>query len=474
MALRAGRMRSVTRGLARLEATGEVLVAYAAKAGTLAQDGTGRHSPYAEALLKHMATPGLDVLRMFGRVKEAVLEATNRGQEPWIYGSPGGDSIALVPATVAVPAPLPQSSEAERAWILAKDTTSIAVLEDYIARYKETFYAGLARVRIEELKKQQVAVVTPPEKITPTTKPLEVKPLKVAPLEVKPLKVTPMEVKPLTVTPPKIVEPSAAISPSRASAPLTHAEERALKPGNSFKECDDCPEMVVVPAGSFTMGSPEGEEGRRPHTDEGPQHTVTIAWPFAVGRFEVTFAEWDACVAARGCRRNPVDAGWGRGKRPVMYVSWDDITKEYLPWLSHKTGKAYRLLSEAEWEYAARAGTTTRYAFGDKISKSQAQYSEEGFGSAGRTVEAGSFPANRFGLHDMHGNVWEWVQDCWNGNYKDAPTDGSAWTAGDCSNRMLRGGAWDSHPWSLRSAIRDSKRSDYRYDFRGFRVARTL
>ena len=130
--------------------------------------------------------------------------------------------------------------------------------------------------------------------------------------------------------------------------------------------------MVVVPAGEFMMGSPAGEEGRS--DDEGPQRKVTIAKPFAVGKFEVTFAEWDACVAAGGCKHKPDDQGWGRGKRPVINVSWDDITKEYLPWLSRKTGKTYRLLTEAEWEYAARAGTTTPFSTGQTITPEQANF----------------------------------------------------------------------------------------------------
>src|SRR5262249_19680775 len=153
----------------------------------------------------------------------------------------------------------------------------------------------------------------------------------------------------------------------RPSSPLTVAEERALKPKDSFRECDVCPEMVVVPAGRFMMGSsPPGiaalgkETKNDRYQKEGPQREGATPRPFTVGKFEVTFTEWDACVADGGCKHNPGDEGWGRGKRPVINVSWDDVTKEYLPWLSRKTGKTYRLLSEAEWEYAARAGTTTR------------------------------------------------------------------------------------------------------------------
>ena len=243
-------------------------------------------------------------------------------------------------------------------------------------------------------------------------------------------------------------------------------------PEGVFRDCADCPEMVVVPAGTFMMGSPSGEPGWL--DSEGPQRKVTIARPFAVGKFEVTFAEWDACAAAGGCKHQPGDEGWGRGRRPVINVSWHDA-KEYAAWLSHTTGKTYRLLSEAEWEYAARAGTTTRYAFGDMISKSQAQYSEGFAGSAGKTVEVGSFLANRFGLHDMHGNVWEWCEDGWHPDYHGGPIDGSVWSGGDASLLVLRGGSWLSWgPEGLRSAYRGRNRPESRYDSVGFRLFRAL
>ena len=164
------------------------------------------------------------------------------------------------------------------------------------------------------------------------------------------------------------------------------------------------------------------------------------------------------------------DEGRGRGRRPVIDVSWDDAN-EYVAWLSRKTGKVYRLLSEAEWEYAARAGTTTRYAFGDTITTSQAQI---GLGVGGKSAEVGSFPANKFGLHDMHGNVREWVEDNWHSDYQTGPLDGSVWKGGDASLRVLRGGSWDSNPDGLRSAYRIGDPPDQRIGIVGFRVARTL
>jgi formylglycine-generating enzyme required for sulfatase activity len=257
--------------------------------------------------------------------------------------------------------------------------------------------------------------------------------------------------------------------------------ERALKPMDSFTECDSCPEMVVVPAGSFTMGSPGGEAARG--VEEGPQHTVTFAHPFAVGRFAVMFAQWDACVAGGGCNGyKPDDAGWGRGRMPVILVSWDDA-KAYVAWLSRKTGKPYRLLSEAEREYVTRAGTTTPYWWGSSISSEQANYDRDTWDGDSvvryypkETVPVDSFAPNPWGLYQVHGNVYDWVEDCYHDRYDGAPSDGSAWTAGDCTQRVLRGGGWSLEPSYLRSAARHRMpfASEIHPDDAGIRVARTL
>jgi formylglycine-generating enzyme required for sulfatase activity len=247
------------------------------------------------------------------------------------------------------------------------------------------------------------------------------------------------------------------------------AAEAARK---AFRDCAQCPEMVVIPSGEFTMGSPEGEAGRLP--TDGPQHKVTIARPFAVGKYEVTFDEWDACVAAGGCAHKPGDQGWGRGRQPVINVSWEDA-RAYVSWLSKKTGKPYRLLSEAEWEYAARAGTTTRYPWGDAPGTNRANFRDSSSQwSNKQTAPVGSFAANPFGLHDMIGNVWEWVQDCWNFSYEGAPGDGRAWESGDCGLRVERGGSWNYLPEYARAAIRFRIGPGFRDGSVGFRVARTL
>jgi formylglycine-generating enzyme required for sulfatase activity len=231
--------------------------------------------------------------------------------------------------------------------------------------------------------------------------------------------------------------------------------------------------MIVVPAGRFMMGS----RGGRGAKDEYPKHEVTIAKPFAVAKFALTFDEWDACAAHGGCRLNPSDRGWGRGRRPAINVSWADA-QAYVRWLSGITGKPYRLLSEAEWEYAARAGTETKYPWGDDIKlKGRAMANCDGCGSQWdnkQTAPVGSFPANAFGLHDVAGNVWEWTEDCWNESYRGAPADGSPWTSGDCDTRVVRGGSWTLIPGNLRSANRNRFVTSGRSYHLGFRVARTL
>ncbi len=265
------------------------------------------------------------------------------------------------------------------------------------------------------------------------------------------------------------------------------AKAEAKKPGETFRECATvCPEMVVVPAGSFRMGSLDSEAGR--FNTEGPVRTVTIAKPLAVGKLEVTWDEWEACVAMRGCDGRPTgDAGFGKGRKPVINVSWDQA-RSYVQWLSRMTGKEYRLLTEAEWEYAARAGTQSAYSFGKDATEicKHANLADQKFRTRytgdiadcddGQitTATVGTYPANAFGINDMHGNVWEWVQDCYVASYKDAPTDGTSVPDKESCSRVLRGGSWGNDPLILRAAQRFNYTPDFRVDGLGFRVARTL
>ena len=273
--------------------------------------------------------------------------------------------------------------------------------------------------------------------------------------------------------------------------------------GREFRDCENCPAMVVLPPGSFNMGSTGGE------MDERPQHRVTIAEPFAVGKYEVTFGEFEAFVretrhdmaenrkgflglpAAEACssQRRFIDSsiswrdpGYPQEDRsPAVCVNWNDANA-YVKWLSRKTGKPYRLLSEAEWEYAARATTTGAFHFGETISTDQANYNNlhDGGSSAGsanrrRALKVGSFASNEFGLHEMHGNVLEWVEDCWHDDYVGAPVDGRAWTVGgDCTIRVARGGSWFNPAGYLRSAFRNGMEANKRFTHFGFRIARPI
>ncbi len=257
-----------------------------------------------------------------------------------------------------------------------------------------------------------------------------------------------------------------SVAPSKARPSVK------LGSGASFRDCPECPEMIVVPAGSFTMGSPGSEPGREVY--EGPKHKVTITKSFAAGKFAVTFAEWDACVAGGGCNGyEPDDKGWGRKDRPVINVRWDDA-KAYVVWLSAKTGQSYRLLSEAEREYVTRAGTSTPYWWGSAITSSQANYGGGGGEGGQKTVPVKSFQPNPWGFYQVHGNVWEWIEDCWTDNYDAAPADGSAWTTEACNRRVLRGGSWGIGPNGLRAAFRSSYFATLRDAYTGFRVARTV
>jgi len=233
-----------------------------------------------------------------------------------------------------------------------------------------------------------------------------------------------------------------------------------------FQDHSDTPALAIIPAGAFLMGSPKNEEGR--FDDEGPRHEVTFARRFALGRYPVTFDEYDRFTDATG-RTEVEDEGWGRGRRPVINVTWRDA-EAYVTWLSQETGKPYRLPSEAEWEYACRAGTTTRYSWGDDITPENANYDQ----NVGKTTEVDGYAANSWGLYGMHGNVWEWCGDHWNETYEGAPDDGRVWTQGGSDRRVLRGGSWVVSPRDLRSAFRLRSSADDRYVVCGFRVARTL
>ncbi len=465
-----------TKGLAPPPQVQGVFSLYAAAAGQSARDrlydgDPDPNSVFSRVLVPKLTKPGLDLRDLAYEVREEVARiarASGYDQRPASYDETVGGRIYLAgpPAEGQALGPLaPPAGDAAQAWRDIQGTTSLAVLDDFIARFGDApIYGPRARERREEVareqRKNQVAVVVAPD--------------------------------------------------TAARGPLTAAQERALKPKDAFRECADCPEMVVVPAGSFTMGSPEGEKDR--DTDEGPQHVVTISKPFAVGKLPVTVDQFDAFVRETGyaasskCNvvegdawKERTDRSWRNPgfaqerSHPVVCVAWNDA-KAYVEWMAKRTGKAYRLLSEAEWEYAARGqtqpGAYPRFWFGDddKASCQNGNGADQkardipGWSSGwaifpcndgyAYTSPSGHYTPNAFGLYDMAGNVWQWTADCWHGDYKGAPSDGTAWTTGICSDHMARGGAWYSEPKFLRAAERNWNSSE-RYIL-GFRVARTL
>jgi formylglycine-generating enzyme required for sulfatase activity len=429
-----------TRGLADAKPARGVFTIYSAGIGQTALDrlepnDPSRDSVFTRIFVDELVKPGIDLAGLAIDVRERVAQLAlqakdNFGrpephdQTPAYYDQTVGGRIYLarLPARSGpaggTTAPAPADPVAQ-AWVVTQYATSVVVLEDFIRQFGKTPYGSMARARLEQLRKSQVAGVAPP----------------VAPA----VPSVPCGGRAVTV------------SLSRASAPLSAAEECLLKPKDTFKECVTCPEMVVVPAGAFTMGSPANEQGR--WVGEGPQHDVTIARQLEVGKFAVTFAEWDACVADGGCKGyRPSDQSWGRGQRPTINVSWNDA-ETYVAWLSRKTGRTYRLPSEAEREYVTRAGTATPFWWGPSISTQQANYDgfnyRYGSGAKGeyrrKTMPVRSFSPNPWGLYQVHGNVSEWVEDCWHDSYAGAPSDGSAWTtAGDCSSLARRFLGWQS------------------------------
>jgi formylglycine-generating enzyme required for sulfatase activity len=431
-----------------------MLIAYATAEGELASDVGAGAGPYAKVLAEEIVKPGIEAVVMFRAVQRRVRAAIR--QEPYLGFNALGDVYLAGRSDVPISRPAaptvaqPQLSEASQAWALVMNTTDIPALEAFRRQYgaANPFFDRLAETRVEELKRQQVATAG-----SPASKPL------LPNLLDKTLGI--------------VLPPPPSGNCDGVEIVVGQNERRCFKPGagktEQFKDCPTCPEMVVIPAGTFTMGSPANEPQRS--SDE-VQVRVSIAAPFAVGKYAVTFDEWDACVAGGGCNGyKPVDQGWGRGKRPVIFVNWDDA-KAYMAWLSHKTGKTYRLLSEAEREYVTRAGTTTPFWWGSSIMPEQANYKDGGRWPG--TVPVDAFDPNPWGLNNVHGNVWEWTEDCWNDTNIGNPGDGLARTRGNCSKRVVRGGSWIDGPPFLRSADRLKHSADLRDYGLGFRLARTL
>ncbi len=420
-----GANRSTARGLARMSVPTGTIVAYATAPGSTAEDGSGDNGTYTAALARYLATPGLDIKEVFDRTAQEVERVTNGKQRPREEVGLRGRFVLREGAAAAVAigdpqslsSTLPQADDPERdVWELAKRRDNATSYDAYLRAYPQGRFATAARAALDGLRPGSSGMAV-------------------------------------------AAAPSASAANSITAAIAVPPAREGLRAGDVFKDCAECPEMVAIPAGRFLMGSPPSEEGRS--SDEGPQRWVDVP-RFAMGKFEVTQRQWEAVMGSNPSRLKSCGSDC-----PVENVSWNDA-QEFIRRLSQRTGQNYRLPSEAEWEYAARAGTTTAYFWGDAFDAGRAS-------NGSQTVRVGSYGANAFGLHDMHGNVWEWVQDVWHDNYSGAPSDGSAWvTGGDQSWRVLRGGSWGGTPQDLRSAFRFWFAPVNRVVYTGFRIARTF
>jgi formylglycine-generating enzyme required for sulfatase activity len=364
-----------------------------------------------------------------------------------------------LPPTFQVAGVLPKNSAEQfelAFWNSVKDSKQVGDYEAYLQAYPKGRFASLARTRIQQLK--AAAPQAPPPA---PAKPAESKPAG-TPAQTK------AAPKPQPAKPPDKIRPL----PATGTAPVDggRPEPPVAGPAGSvatMKDCDACPVMVALSPRPFTMGSNNSDPSER------PAHKVALHTPFAIGKYEVTVGQWNQCVRASVCPAMP-SLGNVPDNLPMRDISWDEA-QLYLKWLGTVSGKAYRLPTEAEWEYAARGGTATRYWWGNEMKSGNS--SCEGCGepwNAERPPPAGSFPANPFGLNDMNGSVWEWVQDCWHSTYKGAPADGSAWVDGNCQARVIRGGSWRENGSYMLSTTRFKYDASVRQSQNGFRVARSL
>ena len=495
-----GTTRSVARGLARVEPSGgSTLLAYSAKEGTVALDGKGRNSPYVRALLEFLEQPGLDVGLMFRKVRDAVLDSTGKQQEPYAYGSLSSKGAFLIPPVAGSPASEASVATGDAAFeveywktvnAIENPAAKMAALLDYKAKFPNGTYVGLADIGLRNLETR--VDVYRPGNAAPADAAVDQGGAAQAAQGEAHLKVA------------RYQEDGGEVNAAAGGTNLTEQSAHDLALVGDFQDCPHCPRMVVVPAGTYEMGSPSGEGA----SDEEHRHRVTIPESIAIGMFEVKRAEFahfmeetnrsggGACWQYDGAQTKetggPADPGFIQGENePMVCVSWEDA-QAYVEWLSSETQTRYRLLSEAEWEYAARGGTVApRYWDGSESGQCgnangadvalRARYPDWFDLTApcddGRphTSEAGSYGPNAFGLYDMLGNAREWVADCWNGDYIGAPKDGSAWTGnGDCALRVLRGGSWLDGPGGMRSSTRDRGTTGIRFSANGFRVARVL
>jgi formylglycine-generating enzyme required for sulfatase activity len=382
--------------------------------------------------------------------ESALWEEVKKGNtaedyQAYLNQYPKGKYIALAKAKLTRmkdDAKAAADQQDQQAWNDAQQTASQTAYENYLAAYPQGRFTALASARISKLKKDEADAEAKQRREQLAAEAKQKREAAEA-------------------------EQRQEAERKRQQREAAEAAARGPKIGQVFKDCNDCAEMVVLPAGNFMMGGTSGREA--------PAHRVTIGKPFALGKTEVTQAQWQAVMG-----NNPSSFTNCGSNCPVEQVSWDDV-QTFIQKLNQKTGKQYRLPTEAEWEYAARAGTTTAYPWGEQASHEYANYGTDACCAGlaqGRdqwvsTSPAGSFPPNAFGLYDMIGNVWEWTADSYHANYNGAPTDGTEWQ-GDGAKRVHRGGSWLNNPQLVRAALRDDLEPAYRFSINGFRLARTL
>jgi formylglycine-generating enzyme required for sulfatase activity len=354
-------------------------------------------------------------------------------------------------------------------WESIRDSNHVSDYEAYLQAYPKGRFAALARARIERLRTAAPKAETPAEPSRPAARPAPAEQAKPAqkpqPEQARPAapasRPVPEQARPAPSV--KTVPDQARPAPDAPAPPPRPSAAGAVAAGE-IRDCSACPVLISLPRGSYVMGSNVSDPSEK------PAHQVTLGAPFAIGKFEVTVEQWNACADASACPRLSGDAS--RPRAPVRDVSWDD-TQLYLKWLSKQTGKSYRLPTEAEWEFAARGGTASRYWWGDQMRAGQANCKDCGQPwQADAPVNVGSFAANAYGLHDMNGSVWEWVSDCWHASYRDAPNNGRSWEEPNCRVRVIRGGSWREGADYMPVSTRFKYDASVRHTQNGFRVAR--
>ncbi|HMC47684.1 MAG TPA: SUMF1/EgtB/PvdO family nonheme iron enzyme [Caballeronia sp.] len=454
------------------------IVAYATAPGEYAADGS-QHGTYTSALLRAITQPGRNVADVFDDVSRSVSHSTQGRQVPWMAEGPAAatDTFQFAPPSLqasnsdSISGRLTMASETVLAfqsrgilpkdsneqyeltfWESIKDSSYPSDYEAYLKAYPNGRFATLAHARIDRLRasaaapKAQSQAQAQADHAHAATSPASA---------------------PLAPSAPAPAEKSVAISAPPPTPAPKPAIKTAVSTAGEIRDCATCPALVALPGGTFEMGSNSDDPAER------PVHRVSVGQPFAIGKYEVTVEQWNACADASGCPRIDIEGSPSKST-PVHNLSWDDA-QVYVKWLSKTTGKTYRLPTEAEWEYAARGGTTTTYWWGNEMRKGYADCKDcgEPWRKDG-PVNVGSFTPNPFGLFDMNGSVWEWVGDCWHSSYKGAPADGRVWDEAGCPMRVIRGGSWPDGGAYMQSSTRFKYSASVRQSQNGMRVARDM